>query len=300
VLTLVLGTVAAIVLLAVLVRAVEPRVAFLPTTGESVTPRDLDIEYESLTIATRDGQRLHGWSLFPSGARASILYFHGNGGNLSIWARILTGIAAKGYAVTAFDYRGYGLSSGRPSERGLYTDVDAIVEHFWRDPAPLPVLYWGRSLGVAMASYAATVHRPDALILESGFPDVRSLIRESPALSLCALFSSYRFPATSFLRRLDPSVQILVLHGDSDHVVPIAQGRKLFDAVMTTAKRFITIRSGDHNDVSPAEPEPYWSAVAELVTGVTQRRVAATSGSRPRRPLRPSISSGVDHHKELS
>jgi fermentation-respiration switch protein FrsA (DUF1100 family) len=269
-LTPVLGIIAAVVLLMVLVRLVEPRMAFLPTTGESVTPRELGLEYESLMIATRDGQRLHGWSLTRPAARARILYFHGNGGNLSLWAQILAGIVAKGYTLVAFDYRGYGLSNGRPSERGLYTDVDAIVEYFWRDSAPLPVVYWGRSLGVAMASYAATVRRPDALILESGFPDVRSLIRESPVLSLFALFSSYRFPATTFLRRLDPSVPILVVHGDRDQVVPIAQGRKLFDAVIATAKRFISIRGGDHNDVFPADSERYWRAVEELVRGLAR------------------------------
>src|SRR5688572_8725241 len=80
-------------------------------------------------------------------ARASVVYFHGNGGNLSIWAPILAGIHREGYAVYAIDYRGYGLSTGRPSERGLFRDLDAFVP--WardRVPAGLPVVYWGRSL----------------------------------------------------------------------------------------------------------------------------------------------------------
>jgi uncharacterized protein len=265
-LTPVLGITAAVLLLAVFVRLVEPHMAFFPTAGESVTPRQLGLEYESVMIGTRDGERLHGWSMTGPAARANVLYFHGNGGNLSIWAPIVAGIVRKGFAVLAFDYRGYGLSSGRPSERGLYADVDAIVEQFWRDSSgSVPVLYWGRSLGVAMAAYAATVRPPDALILESGFPDARSLIRESPLLAALALFSTYRFPSTEFLNRLRSPVPVLVLHGDNDHVVSIAQGRKLFDAIAAPAKWFVSIRGGDHNDLSPSDPETYWGAVADLV-----------------------------------
>jgi len=272
-----LGITAAIVVLFAFVRFVEPRMAFVPSTGESLTPRQLGLDYQSLSISTRDGERLHGWSVAGPAARARILYFHGNGGNLSVWAPIIAGIARKGYAVLAFDYRGFGLSSGRPTERGLYEDVDAIVGHFWRDaPAALPAVYWGRSLGAAMAAYAAGVRKPDALILEAGFPDARSLLRESPLLALLALFSSYRFPAAEFLGRLRPPVPVLVLHGDNDHVVPIAQGRGLFDAIATPMKQFVSIRGGDHNDASPSEPAKYWGAVEEFID-IHGRRTCGSS-----------------------
>ena len=72
-----------------------------------------------------------------------------------------------------------------------------------------------------MAAYAATVRRPDGLILESGFPSARSLVRTSPLLSVLALFSTYRFPADRFLKRLGRSAPVLVLHGDNDHVIPM-------------------------------------------------------------------------------
>src|SRR5213594_1511630 len=86
------GVLEAIVLLLVLtvvVRLFEARFAFFPSAGESTTPRDYGIEFERFSIATRDGERLYGWSLAHSAPRASILYFHGNGGNLSVWAPIL-------------------------------------------------------------------------------------------------------------------------------------------------------------------------------------------------------------------
>jgi len=265
ILTWVLAVPVALVLLIAVVRRLAPLFAFFPTPGESVTPRDLGVEYETITVGTDDGERLHGWWLAGPGGRANILYFHGNGGNLSVWAPILTAVARRTYNVLAFDYRGYGLSTGRPTEPGLYRDVEATVERFPRvAQSGLPVIYWGRSLGVVMAAYAAAVRTPDGLILESGFPDARSLVRDSPLLTLLARVSRYRFPAAEFLGRMRRPVPVLVLHGDDDHVVPIGQGRALFDAI-AGPKRFVTIRRGDHNDLSPSEPERYWEEVDRFI-----------------------------------
>jgi hypothetical protein len=250
-----------LLLVAMFVRLLEPHMAFLPEAGERTTPRDFGIDYEPIAIHTRDGERLHGWALSTGTPRASILYFHGNGGNLSIWAPIVAGIARNGYRLFAFDYRGYGLSTGRPTERGLYEDVRAMVDRFWDTvPSGAPVLYWGRSLGVSMAAYGATVRPPHGLILESGFPDARSLLRGSPLLAFLSWFSSYRFPAVRFLAALHTRMPILVLHGDDDRVVSIVQGRALYDAIRSP-KQFVAIRGGDHNDLAPAEPDRYWAAV---------------------------------------
>jgi hypothetical protein len=265
--TLAIGLLAVLVVLATLVRLLEPRFAFFPLTGESVTPREFGIDYDSATVRTRDGERLRSWSLPCATARACIVYFHGNDGNLSVWAPIVAGIARRGYSVFAFDYRGYGVSTGRPTAQGMYRDVDAVVERFWRDSSgDAPVVYWGRSLGVAMAAYAATVRAPDGLILESGFPDARSLIRTSPLLAFLALFSTYRFPCREFVNRLGKPVPVLVVHGDDDHVVSISQGRAraLFDAV-AAPKRFVTVRGGDHNDLAPSDADTYWAAVGGFV-----------------------------------
>ena len=264
-LTVALGLLAALVILATFVRLLEPRLAFFPMAGESVTPRDFGVDYDSAAVRTRDGERLCSWSLARPEARARIVYFHGNGGNLSMWAPIVAGIARCGYFVFAFDYRGYGVSTGRPTEQGLYRDVDAVVERVWHDfPGGTPVVYWGRSLGVAMAAYAATVRAPDGLILESGFPDARSFIRTSPVLACLALFSTYRFPCSEFINRLGTPVPVLVVHGDDDHVVSLTQGRAHFDAI-AAPKRFVIVRGGDHNDLAPSDPTTYWAAVGGFI-----------------------------------
>lgn len=260
-----LALAATLILLTILVRWLEPRMAFFPAGGEDVTPRDFNVPHRALTIETRDGERLHGWMLGGETARARILYFHGNGGNLSIWAPIVSAIAAHGYSLLVFDYRGYGLSTGHPTEQGLYRDVEAVVERFQGDASvDVPVVYWGRSLGVSMASYAATIRKPNGMILESGFSDARSLLRDSPVMALLARLSSYRFAAAEFLKQLPQPVPALVLHGDNDHIVPIHHGRALYGA-MREPKRFVAIRGGDHNDETPSDPATYWSAVADFI-----------------------------------
>jgi fermentation-respiration switch protein FrsA (DUF1100 family) len=269
-LTVTLESLALLVIFAALVRLLEPRFAFLPMVGERVTPREFGIDFQPLTIGTDDGERLRGWSLARPAAPAKILYFHGNGGNLSLWAPVLAGIARRGYSVVAFDYRGYGLSTGRPTEQGLYRDVDAMVGQFWSgSPPETPIVYWGRSLGAAMAAYASGVRAPDGLILESGFPDVRSLVRPSRLLACLALFSAYRFPCADFVRRRNIPTRVLVMHGDDDHVVPIEQGRALFERI-EEPKQFVVIRGGDHNDVTPSAPDTYWEAVDRFITTLPQ------------------------------
>src|SRR5688500_5966847 len=174
--------------LALLVRWVEPRMAFFPFPGEAETPRDFGLPFDALTLATADGEKLRAWKMTPpapQAARARIVYFHGNGGNLSNWSPILAGIVRRGYAVFAIDYRGYGLSTGRPTERGLYRDVDAAVAAAWPDAgAGTPIVYWGRSLGASMAAYAATVKKPDGVIVEAGFANARAAVRGSPLLAV--------------------------------------------------------------------------------------------------------------------
>jgi fermentation-respiration switch protein FrsA (DUF1100 family) len=259
-LVLLIASLAALILL---VRWLEPRMAFFPFRGETETPRTFDVAYEAVSVKTADGEVLRAWRIPAPGAHGQIIYFHGNGGNLSIWAPILAGLGRRGFAVFAFDYRGYGLSTGHPSERGLYRDVEAIVAHAAAGAERgAPLIYWGRSLGATMAAYAATVHRPDGIIVEAGFPDVRALVRSSPPLALLSVFSSYRFPTTEYLNRT--RVPVLVMHGDRDSVIPFELGRTLFERV-AGQKTFVTIAGGDHNDTVPPDRATYWAAVETFV-----------------------------------
>ncbi len=254
------------ILLWLLVRWAEPRLAFFPTPGELETPRDFGVPLDAVTIDTVDGERLRAWVMRAPTPRANVVYFHGNGANLSNWSPILTGIVQHGYSLFAFDYRGYGQSTGHPTERGLYRDVDAVIKHAGAaESQSIPTIYWGRSLGAAMAAYAATVQPPDGIILESGFVNARAAIRSSPVLLVLSLFSSYRFPTAELANRVNRPV--LVMHGNRDSVIPFALGQELFNT-LTAPKQFVVIEGGDHNDDVPRNGQAYWSAVDRFVASL--------------------------------
>jgi fermentation-respiration switch protein FrsA (DUF1100 family) len=253
-----------------LVSRVEPRLTFFPFAGETETPASLRLDYQPLSVPTEDGETLAAWWMPHADARADVLYFHGNGGNLSLWLPVLAGVHARGLNVLAFDYRGYGRSTGRPTEAGLYRDADAMVQALRRlrggdgglPPDIRPVIYWGRSLGGAVAAYATTRTPPDGMILESAFVDKAAVIRHHLVLRTLNLLASYRFETATLLRGFHGPT--LVMHGDADSVVPHAAGRELFDRLGGT-KRFVTLAGADHNDVQPRTPREYWDAVEDLV-----------------------------------
>ena len=248
----------------------EPRMAFFPFPGEQETPKRYGIGVEPLTLRTTDGEQLRAWWMPAGSPRAHVVYFHGNGGNLSMWTPVLVGLHRQRLSVLAVDYRGYGLSTGRPSERGLYRDVDATLARFHEtySQPDVPTVYWGRSLGSVMAAYAASRHAPDGIVLESGFPSAPSLLKSYPVLWVFSWFSSYRFPTADWMRGV--KVPTLVLHGTDDSIVPYAQGRALFDQI-GGPKRFYAIQGGDHNDPVPVDAEAYWHAVHEFVGTVGRR-----------------------------
>ena len=259
---------AALVLLAsaavliVLVRLLEPRLAFFPFPGETMTPRDLGLAYEPLTIETNDGERLRAWLIPHRQPGVLVVYFHGNGANLSTGRPYSPASPARATRCSLSTTAATASArAGRP--RRSYRDVDAVVDHVWaRMKPPGRVIYWGRSLGVSMAAYAATRHAPAGLILEAGFPDARSLFRGPSPMAFLALFSTYRFPASDYLRGV--RVPTLVMHGDADTVVPYEQGRVLYERI-EGPKEFFTIAGGDHNDAAPPDEALYWRAIRDFI-----------------------------------
>lgn len=260
-----------VLIVGLLVRQFEARFAFYPFAGENRTPAQFGVAFSALTIDTADGEQLRAWHLPRPDAVAQVVYFHGNGGNLSLWSDVLVAIVGHGYEVVAVDYRGFGLSTGAPSEQGLYRDVDATIAFVDTKLRRnnLPLVYWGRSIGSAMAAYAASRRAPDAVVLEAGFPTVRSLFASSPVMLALTLFATYRFPTAEWMSHV--KAPALVLHGDHDSVIPYALGQQLYES-LPGPKRFVTIAGGDHNDPAPPDAEHYWGAVRDFVTSSSAPR----------------------------
>ena len=261
----------AVAVAAWLVRRAEPRLAFYPTAGEVITPQALGVEYTPLTIVTEDGERLRVWHLPRADARAQVIYFHGNGGNLALWSDVLVGLWRQGFDVLALDYRGYGLSTGSPSEKGLYRDVDATLQWVQTHPRreDVPLIYWGRSLGTTMAAYAASRHTPDGVVLEAGFPSIRAVLENNPVMWTLSWLASYRFPTADWMAGVRKPT--LVLHGDRDSVIPYHLGQRLYESV-PGPKTFVTILGGDHNEPVPQDADSYWKAIQAFVSLAGARR----------------------------
>jgi len=250
--------------LKLLVWWLEPRMAFFPIAGIQQTPAAGRVPYTDVKIPTADGEMLHGWWLKDPSARAQVIYWHGNGGNLSLWLPVITDLRARGLSVLVVDYRGYGASTGRPSERGIYKDANAVTQYFDRHLRKTGVLtvYWGRSLGCAAGSYAATINAPDGLVLESPFPDVASLFANNPLMRILSVFSSYRFPTSRYLREY--SGPLLVVHGNDDSIVPFAAGKQVFERASSAPKTFAVLPGADHNDTHSSHAA-YWPAIDEFI-----------------------------------
>jgi fermentation-respiration switch protein FrsA (DUF1100 family) len=252
-------------LLKLLVVSLEPRLAFYPFPGQDATPSALGLAYEDLFLRTSDDERVQAWVVPHPQARANVLYWHGNGGNLALWLDVIAGIQRQGFTVLALDYRGYGRSTGSPSEAGLYRDADALLEEYWsrRHGPGAKTVYWGRSLGATVAAYATTVRAPDALVLESSFPDKRSLLASYPLYLLLNPLSRYRFPTSEFLAGY--AGPALVVHGRADTIVPFGEGEKVYEQLTTQRKTLAAIDGADHNDLHIANPEAYWQRIRQFL-----------------------------------
>jgi uncharacterized protein len=223
---------------------------YFPSRAILETPDRAGLDYRNLEFETEDGERLHGWWI---GAEAEplghLLLCHGNAGNVGdrvLHAALMT---AAGFDVLLFDYRGYGRSSGRPSEDGTYRDARAALSCLLEQPGadPRRVVYLGESLGGAVAVDLALESSPAGLVLLSAFTGVRALGRLHYPFVPAALIPDV-YPV---LRRVgELQVPLLVLHGERDEIVPLSQGRALFEAA-PGSKRMHVFPGLGHNDLVP-------------------------------------------------
>jgi pimeloyl-ACP methyl ester carboxylesterase len=249
-----------------LMLALERKLIYFPQRAHDVVPRDLGLQVEDLTLRTEDGVRIHAWYLPPAGSpRWTVLLAHGNAGNISHRLdRTLFLQARLGAAVLLFDYRGYGSSEGSPDEEGTYRDARAahrwLVEEKHVDPQRL--VLFGESIGSAVALDLALSHPCRALVLEAPFASIPAMARAVyPFLPLWP-FVRTRYENERKAARL--RVPLLVLHGERDGIVPLAQGRRVFDAA-PAPKRFYAIPGAGHNDTYTVGGDAYWTEVREFL-----------------------------------
>jgi fermentation-respiration switch protein FrsA (DUF1100 family) len=240
--------------------SIEGRFIYYPSRAHSGDPGSVGLPFRDVIFTADDGVKLHGW-LIPGRRPTTLLYSHGNGGNITdrlAIARILSD--QLGVGLFMYDYRGYGRSEGAPSEAGLIRDAIAARAAALREGvAPEHLVYYGRSLGAAVTVELALVHPPRAVVLEAPFASVRAMAN-SVVPGAGFLFRT-RWDTLASIARL--RAPLLVLHGDADEVVPYAQGRAVFDAA-PEPKTFVTIPTGRHYHMNTRWSE-YWAAWSDFL-----------------------------------
>ena len=234
---------------------------FHPTADHVLKPDVLGIQYEDISLASADGTRLHGWWLYAQDKpRATVLFLHGNAQNISNHIKHVYWLVDYGYNVVTIDYRGYGASAGSPDIAGSLDDIRAAVDYVSRDArtARQKLLVVGQSLGgsFAIAALAATESRNqvDALVVISAFSDYRRIVQD--ALAGFWLTWALQWPLSytvdngyspeKMIARLAP-VPVVIMHGKSDEVVPVAHASRLYKAA--AEPKFLELMPGDHNHI---------------------------------------------------
>lgn len=198
-------------------------------------------------LATADGETLVLWTAPPTRGKPTLLYFHGNAGNLAVRSGRFAAFTRRGYGLVAAGYRGSSGSSGTPSEQALIADARALAEAVPRLTGAGPVIYYGESLGAAVAIALAETHPPAALVLEAPFTNLAEMSGHLYGTPALARLIKATWPSGARISRI--SAPLMVLHGENDTIVPPAQGRAIFDAAASGEKTFYTVPGAGHVDV---------------------------------------------------
>jgi len=199
---------------------------------------------QEVTLDTADGEKIIAWHVPPRDGKPLVIYFHGNGGSLRLRAERFARLVAEGTGLLAVSYRGYGGSTGRPTEAGLIEDARAAYAYAaQRDPR---IALWGESLGTGVAVALAAEKPVDRVILESPYTSTVDIAAAHYWFMPVRLLMRDTF--RSDLRIAQVKAPVLILHGEADGIIPIIYGDRLF-AMAPGRKQMVGFPKGSHNDL---------------------------------------------------
>jgi fermentation-respiration switch protein FrsA (DUF1100 family) len=225
----------------------QERLVYYPQVGrdDPTTPATAGLAFESLQLATEDGERLHAWWVPAADPRGTVLLFHGNAGAMAARVDYLRMFHRLRYSTLMIDYRGYGQSTGKPSEAGTY--LDALAAWTWltgtRGAKPGDIVIFGESLGGAVATWLAARQPPRALVLASTFTSINDLGAQVYPFLPVRLISRFGYDSRANLQSV--RAPVLVMHSREDDLIPFAHGQRLFEAA-NEPKQFLEL-AGEHN-----------------------------------------------------
>jgi fermentation-respiration switch protein FrsA (DUF1100 family) len=225
----------------------QARYVYYPDRNVAQTPAAVGLPFEDVRIKTPDGETVAGWFV-PAGTNGNgftVLDCHGNAGDIGDRIGTVLTFHEMGLNLYIFDYRGYGDSTGTPTEKGTYTDARAAWDYLV-DQRGIPadrIVIFGRSLGGAVAAWLGTQVKPRLLVVESSFTSAPDMARRMFPMFPVRWLCRFRYDALSAIRQV--KCPVIVAHSPADEMIPYEHGRRLF-AAAPEPKQFVEIR-GDHN-----------------------------------------------------
>lgn len=244
--------------------AVINRAAFYPDRTYTVAAEQLPAEVRHELIPTDDGEKIELFIVTARGSRAVILYFHGNGGNIAQRLPELQKISViTAASVVGVGYRGYGASTGRATEPGIYRDGEAALRYTQSTLgfSNENIFLLGRSMGSTVAVSVGARHKIGGLILVTPLLSGNKMAK-AHGMGAIAWIVDGSF--NNLVRAPSLTSPVLVIHGTDDEIIPFAHGQALYDAIKAP-KQLVTIEQGKHNDLEFVNPEVYWNAIAEFL-----------------------------------
>lgn len=246
--------------------SIQRRFLYFPDRQFVAGPADYGFAHENVTLRTEDGLAIHAWWLPVERATTTVLFFHGNAGNVSYWIEAATMFRDLGWNTLLLDYRGYGRSEGEPTEDGTYLDARAAWNYLIdaRGIQPSNIVVVGRSLGGGIATWLAEREPVSGLVLESTFTSVADVVAATVPIPGIGSVVSLGYPSLGRMPRI--VAPLLVLHGREDELIPFAQGRQLYEAA-PGPKRFVELKGG-HNNAFAISRNVYRDALANFVASL--------------------------------
>ena len=254
------------VLAGIALYAFQNRLIYLPAAAIKTTPAAVGMYYEEVALVASDGVRLTGWHLPLADARGTVLFCHGNAGNISHLLAVAAAAHRLGLGILLFDYRGYGRSEGVPAEEGTYRDAAAAWDYLVSETGvpPKRIVVIGRSLGGPIAARLARDKTPAALFLEATFTSIPELGRELYPIFPVGLIARYEYPTLEDLKQVQ--CPVLVSHSRDDRLIAFAHGQRLYEAA-GQPKAFTELRGG-HGSAFSEDAAAYEAGVEAFLTGV--------------------------------
>ncbi|MBA7689567.1 hypothetical protein ES703_98075 [subsurface metagenome] len=250
----------------------QPTFLYKPVRDVLYTPEELDLDYEDVTFITSDGLKLSAWYIPAQNAKTTVLFCHGNGGNIMHRLDTINIFYELGINCFIFDYRGYGQSQGIPTEQGTY--LDARTAYDWltnnKKISTDDIIVFGRSLGATIAANLAGNVNPEALVIESAFTSYIDIGKKFYPYMPVKWFSRYGYQTIDYIKNVN--CPVMVVHSGDDDLVPFEFGQELYRAA-NDPKKFVEIYGG-HNDGFLVSSEIYKEAWRDWLKAVGREWVS--------------------------